>query len=227
MHVSAHGRARGSCQAVTQTHVPARGELGPPAPYGEGDSPEALPRAPLCLGNCKEDKGNRLQPPPSPAHWSTPSYLSPFATAEISVLGWAGGRWSTIPVVSATPVCGDTGEPRTSAPAAVTSPCQPQSSQLLSLQQILEHWSLLRRVAGEEAAPRPSRGLAPPGSPGRDPLPSPVFCRTLEIPLKGDNSSSEDTKEKEYLSNGTLLHRRFRLSRGQVCSSPSCCLKFT
>lgn len=96
-------------------------------------------------------------------------------------------------------MCTDTSKPRTSAPAAVThspSLSQSQSSQLLSLQQILWHWSLFLHMAEDEAAPLPSRGLAPPGSSGTIVLLLPAFCRTLEIPLKSNNSNSEDTKEK-------------------------------
>lgn len=39
-------------------------------------------------------------------------------------------------------------------------------------------------------------GLSPPGSSGTIVLLLPAFCRTLEIPLKSNNSNSEDTKEK-------------------------------
>lgn len=91
-------------------------------------------------------------------------------------------------------MCTDTSKPRTGAPAAVThspSLSQSQSSQLLSLQQILRHWSLFLHVAEDEAAPLPS-----PSSSGFIVLLLPAFCRTLEIPLKSNNSNSEDTKEK-------------------------------
>lgn len=160
-----------------------------------------------CFGPDGTEVGAARSSPLTHPHAGPPSELSPCAAAEVPILRRAGGRCSAVPAASATHVHGhqqtqeqcSCGCPSWSG----TVPTPELSAPLAAAGRAASEPPL--HVAGEEAAPRPSQGLAPPGSPGITLLPLLAFCRALRMLLQSASLRSEDTEEKDHPSDCTLL----------------------